>query len=103
VIAHVWVSKIALISPTIQGEFLLIDAPGMPTMKIPLVGKDYPVVPVSVWSSAMEGVDEGDEIASWLQKFLDQPKYSFRLIRTKKDHNRQVSEVRLYMLLYLTV
>jgi len=82
--------KLALVAPTFVDGFLQLDAPGMPTLKIPL-GNDQrhdPQVKVTVWGDDMTGVDEGNEVASWISIYLNKP--NFRLVRMKQDHDRLV-------------
>ncbi len=70
-----------------------LDAPDMPTIKIPTSGKEQkqnPLVPVGIWSDNCEGVDEGDQVAEWISKFLGN-KGNFRLVRMKNDHDRLVN------------
>jgi len=81
----------ALIQPSFQGNYLCVDAPGMPTLKVPCVGSEQrhsPLREVGVWDDKCPAVDEGDEAAEWFKKFLGNPK--LRLVRIPNDHNRKV-------------
>jgi len=86
--------KMALIAPTLKEEnsqqFLFVDYPGMPTLKIPMSGKDQKQQPrriVAVWDAPpSEAVDEGDEAAAWFQKVLN--KEGIRLVRVPSNNSR---------------
>jgi len=87
-------SKLAIIKTDIRGNFLVLDAPGMDTLKIPLTGFEDPtagaVRKVSVWSDECEGLDEGDVAATWLQTFLQTP--NLRLVRIPENHSRKTPD-----------
>ncbi|XP_060079587.1 mitochondrial amidoxime-reducing component 1-like [Ylistrum balloti] len=67
------IPKMALISTSLQEDNMLLDAPGMPTLNIPINPKQGPKTWVSKikikeeWSSSL---DLGDEAATWMDKFL---------------------------------
>lgn len=68
------IPRMALISTSLNGDTMLLDAPGMPTLNIPVNPKQGPKTWVSKikikeeWSTSL---DLGDEAASWMDKFLD--------------------------------
>lgn len=56
--------KLALARPVIQGDEILLSAPGLPGIRIPLELHDGPTIPVQVWGSrvdAFHGIREADE------------------------------------------
>ncbi|OWF37746.1 mitochondrial amidoxime-reducing component 1-like [Mizuhopecten yessoensis] len=67
------IPKMALISTSLQGDTMLLDAPGMSSLIIPIHPKQGPKTWVSKikikeeWSTSL---DLGDEAASWMDKFL---------------------------------
>lgn len=88
--------KMALITPSFKEEntqqFLLVDYPGMPTLKIAMSGNTQRHEPlpqnVAVWDSTMTAVDEGDEAAAWFQKALGSS--NLRFVRIPSNHARVV-------------
>lgn len=80
--------KLALLQPSLpksDSEALEISGPGMPTINVPQLEKTSKKV-VRIWEDRVQAVDQGDEIAAWLSKFLDMP--GLRLVRMPKSTNR---------------
>ncbi|CAM9439941.1 unnamed protein product [Scytosiphon promiscuus] len=84
--------KMALVSPSLprsEEEPLVLSAPGMPPLEVPVVhgvGPDGPeaggeVIDVGVWSDTCQAVDQGASAASWLGAFLEMD--NLRLVRMK--------------------
>jgi len=88
------IPKLALITTEIKDNYLLLNAPNMETLKIPLNGFDDAtggkLRQVGVWSDDCEGLDEGDLAAQWIQTFLQTP--NLRLVRTPDNHNRKIDD-----------
>lgn len=84
-------ARMALIQPALDAHNLSLDAPGMPTIKIPLQAPDAPPakVHVRIWSADTLGYDEGDTAAQWLSQFLS---LSCRLLRVHPSATRIASE-----------
>ncbi|XP_031131228.1 mitochondrial amidoxime reducing component 2-like [Ipomoea triloba] len=61
-----------------KGSFLVIKAPGMDVLKIPLVAPSAISNGVSVWEWSGSALDEGDRASEWFTKFLGKP---CRLVR----------------------
>ncbi|XP_057812000.1 uncharacterized protein LOC131026230 isoform X2 [Salvia miltiorrhiza] len=61
-----------------KASFLVINAPGMNTLKIPMVQPCAVSNGVSVWEWSGSAFDEGDEAAKWFSDFLGKPS---RLVR----------------------
>jgi uncharacterized protein YcbX len=85
--------KMALIAPSFEGNNLCLNFPDMPTMKIP-TGKNQrqsPIVSnIGIWKDNVRGVDEGDDIASWISDCLQTP--GLRLIRMCDNHDRPIPQ-----------
>ena len=70
-------APMALMHPSYDGEVLQVKAPGM----VPLIHKavdDGPVLEVTVHRHDCQGLDQGDEAASWFSSLLDR---DCRLVR----------------------
>jgi len=76
--------KLSLINPTLTTEKLTLNAPGMSTISLNVANMDLSraASQIRVWSTTGTGTDEGDEIAKWLQDFLQ--KDGLRLKRLQK-------------------
>ncbi|XP_071479054.1 mitochondrial amidoxime reducing component 2-like [Diadema antillarum] len=73
--------SIALIYPSVSEDkkALVINAPGMPTIRVSLVNKLGSIVDVRVWKLDLKGEDCGDEVGQWLDQYLGTTGY--RLLR----------------------
>ena len=71
-------ARMALIRPQIEAEALLLRAPGMPELRVPLQSRG-PSLRVQVWDDVVDALDMGPEAAQWLQAFLGAP--AQRLVR----------------------
>ncbi|XP_071498842.1 mitochondrial amidoxime reducing component 2-like [Diadema antillarum] len=73
--------SIALIIPTLSEDrrSLLINAPGMPTLQVPLAEQGGAVGDVRVFRLGLKGEDCGQEARQWLNQYLGEPR--FRLMR----------------------
>jgi uncharacterized protein YcbX len=72
--------KLAQIVPEITAEALVLRAPQLPELSLPLKGDAGHPVAVRVWDDACEGLDQGDEPAGWLSGFLSQDVRIVRII-----------------------
>jgi hypothetical protein len=71
--------EMALIQPTFDGETLLIRAPGMDNLRVPLAQTpDAPTLPVIIWRDTCAAVDAGALAAQWVSDYLRLPA---RLVR----------------------
>ena len=93
--------KMALLSAAVQnsdmGRVLKLEAPGMAPLSVSestLVEQNHGLkeLNVTVWNDTVSAVDQGDEAAAWLAKFLG--KDSLRLVRMKRDGVRPVKSDR---------
>lgn len=71
---------------TKQGN-LVVDAPGMSTLLVPLKPVEGEDLVVSVWGTEMGGIDQGAEASAWFSKYLNK---SVKLVRLPADHDRQI-------------
>lgn len=82
----------ALIVPQLQSDSLIVQAPGMAPLAIPiapmLVGL-APVVTVAIWDDRLNAHDCGDEAAHWFSEVLDEP---CRLVRFDPAATRLASK-----------
>lgn len=82
--------KMALIRPEVKEseEVLQLLAPGMPELVVKLnsVGQR---ASVAVWDDTCDALDEGDEAASWITRFLGQ---QVRLVKFASGFVRQVDQ-----------
>ncbi|XP_041468015.1 mitochondrial amidoxime reducing component 2-like [Lytechinus variegatus] len=76
--------SIALIAPSLSDdkESLLINAPGMPTLTVPLKDQNGPVYNIRIFKLPVDGEDCGHEASEWLSQYLGKPGY--KLIRHSK-------------------
>jgi uncharacterized protein len=79
--------RMALIAPAIEAGTLVLNAPGMEALRVPLelpFGRSASL-DVLVWNHACRAFDEGNEAAQWLSQFLSRP---LRLARFDPGHKR---------------
>lgn len=79
--------RMALIAPALEAGALVLRAPGMPDLGLPLelpFGR-APALGVRVWNHACRAFDEGDAVADWLSGFLGR---KLRLARFDPAHRR---------------
>ena len=63
--------RMALIGIRIESDGLLVDAPGMPSLEVPLRPPDSTLLLASVWDDLVEGLTVGDDADLWFSEFLD--------------------------------
>lgn len=68
---------------------LIVDAPQMPTLRVPISGGDGPRVPARVWGHETAAEFVGDEAADW---FSDALRRNLRLVRWAEESVRPVSK-----------
>jgi len=71
-------AAMALIRPALQARELVLEAPGMLPLSVPLPTSTGPLRQVRVWRDEVPALDEGEEAAAWLSAFLGRP---CRLVR----------------------
>lgn len=62
--------RLALLRPGMLPGALLLSAPRLPPISIPLAHQGQRRA-VTVWSDQCDAFDEGDEVAAWLKRLLD--------------------------------
>ena len=80
----------ATIVPRVIGDTLLVSAPAMPPLRLPLAleaGKH--MMRVQIWDDLVEAIDCGDDSAAWFGETLNT---SCRLVRFQPDAARPTSE-----------
>lgn len=84
-------ARLALVQPALDNDALLVRAPGMATLTLPLdaaVLAGAPIVPATVWNDTVPALDAGDEAGHWFSDFLGE---SVRLVRFQPGHERTAS------------
>jgi hypothetical protein len=79
--------RLALVQPTFAGDTLVVSAPGVGELRLPLAAPQHPAREVVVWRDTVSAVDEGDDAAAWLYSFLGA---SVRLVRMADGFRRGV-------------
>ena len=75
------------ITPRLTDDALFLSAPELPEIGIPL-SHTGTRRQVTVWRDTLHGDDMGDEVAQWLDTFLDVPGKHYRLIRFSPNSSR---------------
>ena len=82
--------RMATIVPRGEGETLVVTAPGMPPLRLPIKTQaPNRTVRVQIWDDLVDADDCGDEAAAWFARVLHTP---CRLVRFKPDAARPTSE-----------
>ncbi len=81
------VPRMALIQPTLNALDMVLRAPGMLALTVPL-GEVGAAVRVTVWNDEVAAYDMGDATAQWFSDFLGQP---LRLVRFDPAQKRLAS------------
>ena len=66
-------SRLALVVPSIRGDKLRVNAPGMPTLEMPLHPSAAVRTVVAVWDDVCSASWVGESAAQWFSDFLDCP------------------------------
>ena len=77
--------EMTLITVQIFEEHLIVDAPGMSSLYVPLLPENSNLVPVQVWDDHTQGLPVGREADSWFSAYLNS---SCRLVRMTEDADR---------------
>lgn len=76
--------RMALIQPRVSAGELLLQAPDMPPLRVPLE-QAHRIVTVQVWKDECPALDEGDAAAQWCSRLLQR---ECRLVRFDPEHRR---------------
>lgn len=83
------VPSLCLIRPSLTGTELVLTAPGMPELRLPLGGVAGASMPVQVWSSRVSATDQGDEAADWATTFIARERPgNYRIVRMPDEERR---------------
>ena len=76
--------RLAQVVPEIADDALILRAPDLPDLKVPLAEGFGDPTTVSVWDHECEGLDQGDGPAQWLSRFLSEELRMVRIIPQPK-------------------
>ncbi|QIL83405.1 MOSC domain-containing protein [Diaphorobacter sp. HDW4A] len=81
--------RMVLVQPAFDGESLVLNAPGMPELRLPTAAPSAQgnETRARVWRDTVSALDMGDEPARWFSRYLEVP---CRLVRFNPDHRRIV-------------
>lgn len=80
--------KLALVTPTLNGDNLTLSAPHFNSMRLAIQRTGAPQ-PVNIWKSKdVQSIDQGDEAALWFSEWLGE---SVRLVHIADGYLRKVS------------
>ncbi len=83
------VTSLAQIQPEIKDGLLILSAPQMGKLYLPLSGSDERRMTAFVWDKPVEVFDQGDTAAMWLTDFIsDERPGHYRLVRICDDEVR---------------
>jgi uncharacterized protein len=63
--------QLALVRPSIQGDTLRVDAPGMPPLELPLEPSETVTTSITVWNDTCPATWVGEPAARWFSDFLE--------------------------------
>jgi uncharacterized protein len=78
----------ATIHPTIEGDILKLESPGVESLTVPIKAEDKHIV--TIWGSSIKAYDQGDEAGKWFSALLGR---DCRLVR-KTPSMRKISKRR---------
>jgi uncharacterized protein len=62
--------RMALVEPSLNGELLRVDAPGMPTLEVLPVSPTAKTMAVTVWDDVCPASSVGQEAEGWFSEYL---------------------------------
>ena len=88
----VGVRSLALVETALDSGALVLAAPGMPPLSLPLAGLPGTREKVRIWESGVEAVDQGPEAGAWFTEYLSRERPgAYRLVRMPDDGVRPAS------------
>ncbi len=81
--------RMALISTRLTPEHLVVEAPRMPELHLPLHPEEKGNIEVQVWSDTVRATPIGNEAGEWFSAFLGSP---CKLVYMPNDEVRQVDQ-----------
>ena len=81
--------RTATVTPRIEADELVVDAPGMPTIRLPLAhDAAAPTIEILIWDDHVLAADCGENTAAWFSDAIGAP---CRLVRFRPDVHRPTS------------
>lgn len=80
--------RLALVNPAIQGDDLILSAPGMESLSVALGNSGTPYT-VRIFRDTCEAVDQGEAVAEWFSAYLNMP---CRVVTMAPHFARQVNQ-----------
>ena len=77
--------RMALIETALEPDTLLLKAPSLPELRLPLAGQPGEKLDVTVWKDHCQAIDQGSEAAEWLSNFMG---LKCRLVRIGESYTR---------------
>src|SRR5512139_2480260 len=65
--------RLSLVGVELAGGNLMLEAPGMPPLNIPVVLTEDPFIQVQIWNDAVEAMTSDRDAAEWITSFLEVP------------------------------
>jgi len=81
--------RMATIVPRVDGDALVVGAPGMAPLRLPLAEALNRTLRVQIWDDPVDASDCGDAAAAWFGEYLNT---TCRLVRFRPDAARPTSE-----------
>jgi uncharacterized protein len=68
------VPKMALIKPRVENDCLILSAPNMSDLRVPIEIEDKSIIKnCRCWSSYLDSYSYGNQISSWLSEYFEMP------------------------------
>ena len=86
----VGIKTMCLIEPNLTLKHIVLNAPGMHPLCLPLEGNEGPELTVRVWDNLSVGIDQGNEAAAWFTEYLSRElPGNYRLVRMPDEGTRK--------------
>ncbi len=80
--------RLALVTPTLQGECLTLSAPNFDSIQLIPQQRGTPI-PVNIWkSTGVQAIDQGDDVAQWFSDWLGT---TVRLVHIADGYQRRLN------------
>lgn len=81
--------QMVLVQPSLSDQYLHLNAPHMPELRLSLARPHIPATRVQVWDDVTWGADQGESAADWWSQYLQQP---CRLLRVHTQAQRGLNQ-----------
>lgn len=81
--------QMVLVQPSLSDQYLHLNAPHMPELRLSLARPHIPATRVQVWDDVTWGADQGESAADWWGQYLQQP---CRLLRVHTQAQRGLNQ-----------